>query len=650
MRFALALTVLAAVVAADPDRDGDGLSDFSEQHKYFTNPDAADSDGDGKPDGDPDERREYAYTIRTVVQVMRPVTVAELNDDYQDVRVLEEGKEWVKLEVIHYPLNTVAGAIGRNPNWRQDYAGMQEYLAPGLTSNWDDALRKRLLAALAADGIDVAALADDKQVVERASAWLMRHARYHTGFTTFLVHFPGGKPAILPGLEDAAERNLPKGLTLKEEWDRELFAKGMFEHGARGSCTSSAIYLCGCLRALGIPTRIVLCIPVVDGSDAAELEMVRKGITHHRVRQVVRQGVERLGRSWASHTFNEVYVGGRWHRLNYQRLGQNILDPGYFGLLTHVLTVRDWSDANIAQTVGLRQGKRRYDDAFGGSNPYSTLELSDRFGAHAKTENEPVPEPVEFKRLTIVRAFWYWSAEGPDKVEMDLRDPREAGHVLFKVKENQPDGGAAQYRRFYDQVGKEFVLRAKGRKDVHALATRGYWAGPGVFYLRIEPAELKRMALGVPYALVAKNGHADYQWAVSEEATLTRRKIEAPPGEFGRLTLVKLVWSDSKAAPESMRGRPPVLLARPKEWSGFDKLKRFTQHADKTFFLEAKGAPALKVRAHTGGTTSPDGSTRWITLAPVGPRPVRGVRYRLRARNNHPLYTWVVKKGLSVKR
>ena len=99
-----------------------------------------------------------------------------------------------------------------------------------------------------------------------------------------------------------------------------------------------------------------------------------------------------------------------------------------------------------------------------------------------------------------------------------------------------------------------------------------------------------------------------------------------------------------------MRNRPPVLLARPREWNGFAKLKRFTQSADNTFFLEAKGAPDLKVVAHAGGFASTDGSTRWIILEPVGQRPAKGARYRLRPRNSHPVYTWVVKKGLSVKR
>src|SRR4051794_12505294 len=43
----------------DIDSDGDGLSDFDETHKYFTDPHRQDTDGDGILDGDWSERREY---------------------------------------------------------------------------------------------------------------------------------------------------------------------------------------------------------------------------------------------------------------------------------------------------------------------------------------------------------------------------------------------------------------------------------------------------------------------------------------------------------------------------------------------------------------------------------------------------------------
>ena len=103
------ITLLAGT--ADRDTDGDGLSDFHEVHKHLTDPRRADSDGDGVPDGDWLERREYQYTVRTVVHVMKPVTIEYLTDYYQDARVLDETTDHVELEVIHYPFNTVADAI-----------------------------------------------------------------------------------------------------------------------------------------------------------------------------------------------------------------------------------------------------------------------------------------------------------------------------------------------------------------------------------------------------------------------------------------------------------------------------------------------------------------------------------------------------------
>ncbi|MCZ6573951.1 MAG: hypothetical protein O7C98_12405, partial [Planctomycetota bacterium] len=495
MRIGWVVVLFLAPTAwgTDSDTDGDGLSDFQERHKYFTDPDKADSDGDGIPDGDADERREYTYTVRTVVQVMRPVDDPPVPDDYQDARVLERHEDWVKLEVIHYPLNTVAAGITADPKWRRSAQQMHEYLRPGLTSNWDEPMRAELLERMSRDGIVIARLTD-KQLAERASAWLMRYARYEGDqFTGFFTHFPDGKPAVLPGLEKAVAGYNKKGRTLETQWSRDLFAKGMFETRARGSCTSSAIYLNGCMRALGMPTRIILTIPVVDATDPQEIKMLARGIRHHRVRATVRKGVERLS-GWTSHTFNEVWVGGRWVRLNYSKLGQNTLDENLFGMITRTATFNDWSEARAASTVGRRQGPRAFGDIFGHNNPYSTLELTDRFGKHADIKNEKLPEaerlppPGGYKQLTIVRALW-WD-ERPDGVDMRLS--QEGGHVLVQVQERNAHGGVAQYKRFYDAVGKDFVLTAEGRPAVQLRAERGYWGAAGVFYLRIPPEELKR--------------------------------------------------------------------------------------------------------------------------------------------------------------
>src|SRR5262249_49434481 len=109
----------------DPDSDGDGLPDFQEVHKYFTDPHKTHTTPGEPADGEWDQRRQYAYTIRSVIRVMPPYDKKTLSDDYQDVRIRAENDKYVELEVVSYPFNTNAAAITENPNWKKDYAGMK---------------------------------------------------------------------------------------------------------------------------------------------------------------------------------------------------------------------------------------------------------------------------------------------------------------------------------------------------------------------------------------------------------------------------------------------------------------------------------------------------------------------------------------------
>ncbi|HEX5135841.1 MAG TPA: transglutaminase domain-containing protein [Planctomycetota bacterium] len=619
MRRLLPILLLAAASAAadpDPDTDGDGLPDLAERCKYGTDPARADSDGDGTPDGDWNERREYAYSVRLLVRVLRPA--AAICDDHQDARIVDEGPRHATLEVICYPFSEAP------PEGRAE--GGEEWLRPGLTSNWDEDLRARIVAGLGAEGVR------GREGCARAAAWLLQHARDRDGhFTTFVTEFEGGRPRLAPwATPDAA---------IAGKWRRDLFAKEMFLAGERGSCTSTAIYLAGCLRALGVPTRLIYCIPPADATDPAQVALVGKGITHQRVRRTLLDALGVLG-GWTSHTMNEVLVDGRWRRLNYQRLDPPPLDPHAFGLILPVLRVRDWADAGMTETVGRRQTLAERDDLFPHANPYVTLEASDLFGAHSKVANEPVAEPDEYRRLTIVKAFWY--ADRPRGFEMGGLDEK-SGHLFVQVKENRPEGGSTQYQSFYDAVDKEFLLRADGHADVAVRAERGYW-GSGVFYLRIEPEALETMAVDTAYALVPRNTTGDFSWAVDGVVGLTRAD------EFRTMTIDRIVWSDSPELPKAMRDSLAdrlVLLAHVVEWDGFDKMKRFTATADPSFVLEAEGRPPVRLSAATGGISNGDGSTRFVVLFPDG-EPARGVAYTLRAANGKPPYRWDI--ALSVTR
>lgn len=204
-KLLLCILTCHSYAASNIDSDGDGLSDFQEIHKYLTNPARTDSDGDGIPDSNWDERREYTYSIRTILRFMPPFDETAINDDFQDARVLHTTDNYIEIEVIHYPLNTVTRSIIANSNWQKDYATMSKYLAPGITTNWNFEMQQNLLEELKNDGILIEELTD-KEVVEQVSSWLMKKSNYLYMFTTYYIHFPNGKPSIYPGLEKAFQR------------------------------------------------------------------------------------------------------------------------------------------------------------------------------------------------------------------------------------------------------------------------------------------------------------------------------------------------------------------------------------------------------------------------------------------------------------
>ncbi len=118
-----------------------------------------------------------------------------------------------------------------------------------------------------------------------------------------------------------------------------------------------------------------------------------KGLTHHGVRAKVQTAARKAGGSFNSHTFNEVFVGGRWRRLNYSTLGQGILDRNDLGLMTHVYTFGDLAEAGLTETWGRRCALGERDDVYRHANPYRTLAVSDQFGEPADAPNPEVAAP-----------------------------------------------------------------------------------------------------------------------------------------------------------------------------------------------------------------------------------------------------------------
>ena len=519
---------LTCIAEDEVDTDSDGLSDFHETHKYLTNPNKADSDGDGTADGDWLERREYQYTVRSVVHVMKPVTPEYLNDDYQDVRVLDETDNYVELEVIHYPMNTVASTIKGDKNWRQNIKkpdlDLAKWLEPGPTSDWTPELAKEIREALAKDGINLDEL-DDKTTVEKVSRWLLQRAEYQDGFSCFCTAFDeNGDPFIPDELKPNVGRN--SDLTLEQQWEIEISASGMFRNKKRGSCSSSAIYINGCMRAVGIPTRTILCIPIVDAGDENEMTMIGR-LKQPTVRSDLMQALAPLKNSWASHTYNEVFVGGRWRRLNYDRLGQNIYDPGMFGLMTHVATFHDWADAKMHETVGRRHSLPSF-AVFGGANPYSTISLRDEVGKHC-TLKMPEPEKILAR---VEQIHWTDSDELPDGIVENCRQRNRFGFIAdvtgFKSQSDVRRFLAEADMRVYLEVVPDDELSSEKQATNLGIGFEPgcYWYDNGTLriYVPFGTGDRQQLVLGAKYLFKPRNAKNENKWLMPHEISVVRKK------------------------------------------------------------------------------------------------------------------------------
>jgi hypothetical protein len=446
-----------------------------------------------------------SYTITTVVRVMRPA--AAIDDDFQEARVRRETDGYVELEVVHHPFSNANAAIVANARWREDAVKMHEWLEPGATANFDERMRHDVLALVG----DVSGL-DDKQLVERAAKVVLGHAAYDgDGFTTFFTAFDAGRPFVPEDIRKAVEDECRTfGRTIEQQWHRDLFAKSMFANKVRGSCTSTAIYLTACLRALGIPTRIVLCIPAVDATDDRQLDLVRKGISNEPVRRTILAGLEPLRDSWTSHTFNEVWVGGRWRRLDGTRLGRGILDSSAMGLITHVGTFRDWADANAAATIGRRQKKREFADAFFGLNPYRAMAVQDHGSPPAESA------PAELRRMTIDSVVW----SDDETLEPSIRKVLEGAGDVVLLGHVREWRGFEALKAFMLQAGARFFLDAPGSPSVTLDAGAGGITNSDGsvrwIVMRLAPEARRRIASGTAYALRPENAKPPFEWAVAD--------------------------------------------------------------------------------------------------------------------------------------
>jgi hypothetical protein len=521
------------------DSDGDGLSDYQERCKYLSNPSARSSAKTRVSDGDWNERKQFTYSITSVLRVLPPVRLSDMNDQYQDARLIRKDGDVYTIEVTYYPLNNNADAIGQNAQWRAEDAKMTEYLKPRPAANWDNEMRSKLLAELAKDGIDPDKLTD-RALVEQVSQWLMRHTKHTDKFTAWYVYFPNGHPQVYAPLRAAFDARKPDATWSDQRmFGEEVLGKEMFYNKIHGDCTSTALLITTVMRALGIPTRIVVFIPPADGNDPKQVGLLLNGVHHKVTMSTIQQGIEgQLG--FANHLYNEVFINHHWVRLNYTTLGQNIVDRNYLGMMTHVYTCLDLSDVPLARTWGMRFADfEEHPHAYpqlSSVNPYMLLSTNDQFGKHSHVTN---PDPPELRTVTIDRVCWGGDAQklaGPG-VKIGVK----SSDILAGIVEWIPDQDFRQLRLFSKRASRDFVLRAPGCADVHAQLVgnlnfdtpndRSHDRMFRGFMIRISPDERSTMVSGANYKLVPVNNASKYQWTTSGGDCISADAAHSTPTE-----------------------------------------------------------------------------------------------------------------------
>jgi hypothetical protein len=343
------------MLAPNADNDGDGITNFEENVKYQTNPELADSDEDGIPDSDWDERREYVYTVRVVMRIKEPFDVETMNDLYQDVRVIEEADKagYTQIEAVIYPETRDEFSPSHYPLEALP-PDLQIYTRPGIATNYDADMQAEVLDIVAGARTDV-------QVVKRVLRWVRKETTCHLDYSIPEVYFTY--------LEDGnvQVRNYNDPFPVEDLLRTHYFAVSMFEERTHGTCTSIATLKCAMLKAASIPCRLIQTIYLIY-YHGSQTEPYTNNLSREWECTFEQPPGDNF--TYCNHAFIEVYLDGHWVRADH---GVGIYNDDPHCLNLKILSVADWSEVDFSETWPVDWIHER---------PYYTLLIEDQEPQH----------------------------------------------------------------------------------------------------------------------------------------------------------------------------------------------------------------------------------------------------------------------------
>lgn len=283
-----------------PDTDGDSLSDYDEYCKYRTDPTKKDSDGDGKPDGDWQERREYTYSIRAICEIRPPSNLEMINDLYQDARHVQKKAaldDARVVEVLIFPFATAHVYAQPFPKENLDKK-LQKYIQPTASMNFSPETKKKI-------GDIVQGATTDTEAIEKLLYWMNSQ-------TSLIREMPHWEYLNVIDGKIVWHRSLGSSEQDKQFLETNFLGDSMFKNKVHGTCSSMAILRGTMFRAAGLPTRLIQTLPL----------MTRYSEDPQPLADQLRMRAMAKGYDWgpgnggANHTYNEVFLNNRWVRVD----------------------------------------------------------------------------------------------------------------------------------------------------------------------------------------------------------------------------------------------------------------------------------------------------------------------------------------------
>ena len=347
------------------DTDLDGLTDYEEYCKYRTNPTSPDSDGDGTPDADWNERREYTYSIRAILELKPPWNLKAMNDLFQDARLMESpDSNFQKVEVIIYPNATLVLLPTPYPN-QLTSEELIKYTQPAFDLNYSPEMQLGVQQILSGATHTLEVLARLQHEIGKMKLTTPLYA-------PFIYTYKQQRKLIVDqAFFESLDRDVTKA-EVEETLAVNYFGDSMFKRKRYGACVSRARLLASMLRAVGIPARVSFSIPMIYYyKGTGEWKRLTKNLNNEEVaggfsyqKPLIPNEVKIVG-----HSQVEAYLNNHWIRLGYQ-INEGPLFAGTDQLFIKIIDAADFAEIDFTKTWSPTQWVKE--------RPYRTVELSDQ--------------------------------------------------------------------------------------------------------------------------------------------------------------------------------------------------------------------------------------------------------------------------------